>query len=66
MSDIDKDIRKLLEELEAQGARLVKKNAGYMIFPPGSGEPTMIHLTNSDHRAMKNAKARLGRAGFDV
>lgn len=64
---IDKDLKKLRKALLTQGARIEEKKSGWMIYPPSkSGAPVMIHLTNSDWRALKNARAMLRRSGFDV
>lgn len=64
---IDKDLKKLRKALEAQGARIDQKKSGWMIYPPDKDrDPVMIHLTNSDWRSIKNAKALLRKSGFDV
>lgn len=60
-----KDLKKLRKQLEEQGARIEEKKNGWMIYPPNpAGTPVMIHLTASDHRAIKNATALLRRSGF--
>lgn len=67
MIAIDKDLKKLRKSLEAQGARIVEKKSGWMVYPPDKGrDGVMIHLTNSDWRSIKNARALLRRSGFDV
>ncbi|MGO2819594.1 MAG: hypothetical protein ACTIA5_02265 [Brachybacterium tyrofermentans] len=67
MIPIDKDLKKLRKTLLAQGARIDEKKSGWMIYPPDKErDPVMIHLTNSDWRAIKNARAMLRRSGFDV
>ncbi|SMY01285.1 hypothetical protein [Brevibacterium aurantiacum] len=67
MIQIDKDLKKLRTALEKQDARIIEKKSGWMVYPPDrNGTPVMIHLTTSDHRAMKNARSLLRKAGFDV
>jgi hypothetical protein len=64
---IDKDLKKLRKSLEAQGARIVEKKSGWMVYPPDKRrDAVMIHLTNSDWRSIKNARALLRRSGFDA
>ncbi|MCZ4326752.1 hypothetical protein [Brachybacterium paraconglomeratum] len=64
---MDKDLKKLRKLLESQGARIVEKKSGWMVYPPDPGRPgVMIHLTSSDHRWLKNTRAELRRSGFDV
>lgn len=64
---IDKDLKKLRNALEEQGARIVEKKSGWMVYPPDKyAEPVTIHLTNSDWRSLKNARSRLRRSGFNV
>lgn len=64
---MDKDLKKLRKLLESQGARIVEKKSGWMIYPPDKERgAVMIHLTNSDHRSLKNARSELRRSGFNV
>lgn len=59
------EIRALRKKLQDQGWRIVERKAGFMAQSPDGVTQVMIHLTPGDHRAMRNAIARLRRGGFD-
>jgi hypothetical protein len=59
-----KDMKKLLAGFEADGHTVIRTNKGYQVrHSSGKGMITM-HLTLSDHRAMKNLKRDAIREGF--
>lgn len=63
MAEGQKRIRALLASLEGQGCGVERKTKGWFIkFPDGSS--MIVHLTDSDHRAEKNTRARVLRAGL--
>lgn len=62
---MDKWLKDLRKELEAQGFEIIEKKKGWMVKPPDpDAQMVMLHLTNSDHRAQANALAELKKAGF--
>lgn len=58
------DPRALIREAEKQGFTVKEKKNGWMVLTPNGQGAVMIPRTPSDHRAMKNAVARLRRYGF--
>jgi len=58
-----KNIRKILTGLEQQGARVKPTRDGWQILCP-SGDIVTMHGTESDHRAMRNTRSRIKRAGL--
>jgi hypothetical protein len=56
--------RILITSLEKQGCivRITKTGGWFVQFPNGSSMP--VHNTDSDHRAEKNTRARVLRAGL--
>jgi hypothetical protein len=67
MNQVDKDMKRVLKELERQGARIEPIKSGRMIYPPDKGkDPVAIHGTPSDRRAWANTLSALRRAGFDI
>lgn len=61
---LGKDAKKLVKEAEKQGFVAKEKKNGWMLTVPNGQGSVMIHKTPSDHRALKNAVARLRRYGF--
>lgn len=57
------NIEKLLKSLEEQGCRIRETKKGWFVYFP-SGDSTIYHKTPSDHRAMKNNRARVRRNGL--
>lgn len=67
MPSTDKELKKLFQQIEAQGGRIKPTRNGFMVYPPTpDGRLVAIHKTPSDHRAMKNTRAELRRAGFTL
>lgn len=61
---MDKELRKLVKALEAQGFEVVPTARQHlMVFADGKAVAT-ISGTASDWRSIRNALARLKRAGF--
>lgn len=59
-----KAIKRILDGLEAQGAKIVETKKGWQIMCP-DGSIVGIHKTESDHRALRNTRSRIKRAGLD-
>lgn len=60
-----KELRKLLDKLEQQGARVEQTKKGLMVYPPDKTKSAvMIHRTPSDRRSWANMISELRRAGF--
>lgn len=57
-------MRTILDGLESQGARIVRKKSGWQVLAP-NGEIITLHVTPSDHRALRNARSHVRRAGLD-
>lgn len=57
--------RQLIAAAERQGFTAERKTKGVMLKAPDGRGQVMLHLTNSDHRSLKNAIALLKRIGFD-
>lgn len=61
-----KELKKLIRTLRNQGVRVeLQKSGHYKAYPP-EGPVVVFGSTESDHRAMKNTKARLRRGGCNV
>lgn len=63
MAGLHSTIKAILNGLEAQGARIVPKKSGWQIMCP-NGEIITLHATPSDHRALRNARSHVRRAGL--
>lgn len=62
---MDKDIRKLLQAIEAAGFIVVTTRKGHHVILTEDGEHiTVIAGTPSDHRSILNSIAPLKRRGF--
>lgn len=65
MSGNRKEVKKILDCLEAEGWRIVRKSRGWQAFPPDTAlPPVTIHETNSDFRWIKNTERDARRGGF--
>lgn len=59
------DLSKIIKAALSQGWRVEQTKSGYMFFPPNrSLSPVTVHLTPSDHRAVRNFKAEMVKRGF--
>lgn len=63
MADGSKRVRAILASLESQGATVERRTRGWFVKFP-NGDTTTIHPSDSDHRAEKNTRARVKRAGL--
>lgn len=62
---MNKELRKLIAELEDQGWR-IEDRRHIVAFPPSKEHgPVVIAKTASDHRSMKNTLAELRKRGFE-
>lgn len=62
---MDKDLKILLQKLEAQGWETRKTRKGLFAVPPDPDlQMVLIHMTPSDRRAWANTISRLKRSGF--
>ena len=59
-----KDMNRLLSGFEAQGARVVRVNAGYRILAPNGTGSMTIHKSVSDSRGIMNIKQDCRKAGL--
>lgn len=64
MASGQKRVRVIVVALERQGCAVERKTKGWFIKFP-NGDSTIIHLSESDHRAEKNTRARVLRAGLE-
>lgn len=55
--------RIIIADLEKQGARVRETKAGFIVFF-ADGSSMSLHGSESDHRAEKNTRARVLRAGL--
>jgi predicted RNA binding protein YcfA (HicA-like mRNA interferase family) len=64
---MDKDIRKIVKQLEAQGWRIEQGSRHLKAFPPDKSQGmVVIPGTPSDHRSIRNLIAELRRKGADL
>jgi len=62
---MNKDLRKLLDAVEAQGFTVTRTRKGHYLVRNAEGAAvTTIAGTASDHRSIKNSLSPLKRAGF--
>ena len=64
MPSVKKDLRKLLQEAEKQGWRVVQVKMGYQLLAPDGIHIVTIHHTPGDHRALDNYIADMRKYGF--
>lgn len=62
---LTKEVRKLVSLSEDQGFRIKQKKSGVMIYGKDGGA-VLLHMTPSDCRAVKNARARLRNIGVTL
>lgn len=61
---MDKDLRKVLRAVEAQGFEVTRTSLGRYAVRKGGRVVTVFPGTTGDVRAVRNALAALKRAGF--
>lgn len=64
MVPMKKLLKALLASMEEQGATVRRTSNGFQIMCPAGGIVT-IHGTPSDHRALRNVRADVRRAGME-
>jgi hypothetical protein len=57
--------KELIAALKEQGFAIKEVGDGYQALAPDGVGCVTFHLTEGDHRAMKNTVARLRRHGFE-
>lgn len=61
----NKDLRRLLKDLEAKGFRIREIKSGWLVLPEDRElNSVTIHATPSDWRAWRNQMAALKRIGY--
>lgn len=63
MASSKSELRTILNGLEEQGCRVVRKTNGWQVLCP-SGDIVTLHNTPSDYRALRNARSLIKRAGL--
>lgn len=63
-NNMNKDMKKLIAQLEAQGFAAVIRKTGHVIVVKDGVKVTTFSGTPSDHRGWKNSMSYLKRAGF--
>lgn len=59
----ERRIRAIMASLDGQGCVVQEKQRGWFVKFP-NGDTMTVHKTESDHRAEKNTRARVLRAGL--
>lgn len=60
-----KELKRLLDGFESQGARIVRVNSGYRILAANGVGSATLHLTLSDRRGMLNFRQDCRKAGLE-
>lgn len=60
-----KDVRRIVEELETRGWRIVK-NKHWKAYAPDGSSPVCMAVTPSDRRALLNIRSVLRRRGVEL
>lgn len=63
MAESTKRMRIVLVSLERQGCEVTPTNKGWFVKFP-NGDSMTLHRTDSDHRAERNTRSRVKRAGL--
>lgn len=58
-----KSIKRILDGLAKQGCEIKTTTKGWQILCP-DGSIVGVHKTESDHRALRNTRSRIKRAGL--
>ena len=64
MGESSKRMRIVLTSLERQGCEITPTNKGWFVKFP-NGDSMTLHRTDSDHRAERNTRSRVKRAGLE-
>lgn len=62
---LSKDIRKLVDQAQSQGWRVEDRGNLWLLKSPDGVTIVTVHKTPSDQKAIRNARSRLRRGGFD-
>jgi hypothetical protein len=60
----NKDLKTLLNGLEAQKCTVKQTPEGYRVLTPNGGKPIVIHMSMSDKRGFLNMRAEVRRQGL--
>ncbi|WVX89773.1 HicA-like toxin [Microbacterium phage SanaSana] len=63
---MNKDLKKLIRAVEAQGCVVTTSTKGHLLFSKDGKRVAVTGSTPSDRRSFLNLKADLKRAGYDV
>ncbi|QTF81966.1 HicA-like toxin [Microbacterium phage BabyYoda] len=63
---MNKDLKKLIKTVEAQGCVVTVSTKGHLLFAKDGRRIAVTGSTPSDKRSFLNLKADLRRAGYDV
>ncbi|QOP64264.1 hypothetical protein QDW16_gp40 [Microbacterium phage Quenya] len=63
---MNKDLKKLIATVEAQGCVVTTSTKGHLLFNKDGRRVAVTGSTPSDVRSFRNLKADLRRAGYDV
>jgi len=64
MAEGMKRLKIIITSLREQGAVVEPKTNGYFVKFP-NGDTTILHTSDSDHRAEMNTRSRVKRAGLE-
>jgi hypothetical protein len=65
-NSLSRQIRGFIKAAEEQGFRVKDTRKGVFVYPKNSTDaPVLLHLTPSDGRGVKNARARLRSIGVE-
>jgi hypothetical protein len=62
----NREIRKLMAAVFSTGTRYRASKGGIIVYGPPGTKPISIHLTVSDHRAVKNLSRDLRQIGIEL
>ena len=66
MRGVPKDLKKLFKEIKSHGWRVSRRNNGHFLLQGPNDQKVYCGGTPSDHRAIKNIKKDLSKAGLDL
>jgi hypothetical protein len=63
VASLNSEMKAIVKGLAQQGCVIKDTAKGWMVYCP-NGEMVSMHKTPSDHRALRNARSRIKRAGL--
>lgn len=66
MRGVSKDIKQLFKAARDHGWKVKRRNNGHYLIQGPNNEKVFCSGTASDHRAVKNIKRDLSKAGLDL